>query len=180
MRDAGRARRRAHQAGGEDGEHGAQAADDEPAEALRERGHDCLILISRKQVDARLGARYPALRFAAMPGAGLGSNPVAFARFVGSQVRALAFCRGIFRREPPDAVVGFGGFTSAPALLISRFRGVPGALHEVIMEADDKRAVFLDEFDAMADYVSPIPDLPTVADPAARTEDVTEETPSVA
>jgi len=48
------------------------------------------------------------------------------------------------------------------------------------MEADDKRAVFLDEFDAMADYVSPIPDLPTVADPAARTEDVTEETPSVA
>ena len=100
------------------------------AEALRERGHDCLILISRKQVDARLGARYPALRFAAMPGAGLGSNPVAFARFVGSQVRALAFCRGIFRREPPDAVVGFGGFTSAPALLISRVRGVPGALHE--------------------------------------------------
>ncbi|TAJ45113.1 MAG: alpha/beta hydrolase, partial [Brevundimonas sp.] len=61
-----------------------------------------------------------------------------------------------------------------------RYVEVPGALHEVIMEADDKRAVFLDEFDAMADYVSPIPDLPTVADPAARTEDVTEETPSVA
>ena len=100
------------------------------AEALRERGHECLILISRKQIDARLGARYPALRFAAMPGAGLGASPVALARFVGSQLRALAFCHGIFRREPPDAVVGFGGFTSAPALLIARLRGVPCALHE--------------------------------------------------
>lgn len=100
------------------------------AEALGERGHHCLLLISRKQVDARLGARYPELRFAAMPGAGLAANPLAFARFVGSQVRALAFCRGIFRRELPDVVVGFGGFTSAPALLIARLRGIPGALHE--------------------------------------------------
>ncbi|MFZ9746935.1 MAG: UDP-N-acetylglucosamine--N-acetylmuramyl-(pentapeptide) pyrophosphoryl-undecaprenol N-acetylglucosamine transferase [Opitutaceae bacterium] len=100
------------------------------AEALRERGHECLILVSRKQVDARLGARYPKLRFAAMPGAGLGLSPLAFARFVGSQVRALAFCRSVFRREAPDAVVGFGGFTSAPAFVFARLRGVPSALHE--------------------------------------------------
>jgi len=100
------------------------------AEALRERGHETLILISRKQVDARLGARYPTIRFAAMPGAGLGVSPVALARFVGSQVRALAFCHGVFRREAPDAVVGFGGFTSAPAMLIARLRGLPCALHE--------------------------------------------------
>ena len=100
------------------------------AEALRERGHESLILISRKQVDARLGARYPALRFAAMPGAGLGPSPVALLRFVGSQVRALAFCREVFRRENPHTVVGFGGFTSAPAILVARLRGVPCALHE--------------------------------------------------
>lgn len=100
------------------------------AETLRERGHQCLILISRKQVDARLGARYPALRFAAMPGAGLGASPVALGRFLVSQIRALAFCHGVFRRENPDAVVGFGGFTSAPALLVARLRGVPCALHE--------------------------------------------------
>ncbi len=100
------------------------------AEALGERGHHCLILISRKQVDARLGARYPELRFAAMPGAGLGTNPITFVRFVGSQLRALSFCLGIFRQELPDVVVGFGGFTSAPALLIARLRGIPAALHE--------------------------------------------------
>jgi lysophospholipase len=43
---------------------------------------------------------------------------------------------------------------------------VPGAKHEVIMEADDKRAVFLEEFDAMADYVSPVEDLSPAVAPA--------------
>jgi UDP-N-acetylglucosamine--N-acetylmuramyl-(pentapeptide) pyrophosphoryl-undecaprenol N-acetylglucosamine transferase len=34
------------------------------------------------------------------------------------------------RRIKPDAVIGFGGFTSAPAVLAGRLRGVPVALHE--------------------------------------------------
>lgn len=37
-----------------------------------------------------------------------------------------------------------------------RYVEVPGARHEVIMEADDMRAVFLREFDAMADAVAPV------------------------
>lgn len=37
----------------------------------------------------------------------------------------------------------------------SRYVEVPGAKHEVIMETDDKRAVFLMEFDALADGVAP-------------------------
>jgi lysophospholipase len=36
-----------------------------------------------------------------------------------------------------------------------RYVEVAGAKHEVIMETDDLRAVFLEEFDAMAAYVSP-------------------------
>ena len=40
-----------------------------------------------------------------------------------------------------------------------RYVEVPGAKHEVIMETDELRAVFLAEFDAMTDYVSPINDL---------------------
>ena len=49
-----------------------------------------------------------------------------------------------------------------------RYVEVPGARHEVIMETDELRAVFLAEFDAMADYVSPINDLTlaTTADEA--------------
>ena len=37
----------------------------------------------------------------------------------------------------------------------ARYVEVPGAKHEVIMETDDKRQVFLDEFDALADGVAP-------------------------
>ena len=40
-----------------------------------------------------------------------------------------------------------------------RYVEVPGAKHEVIMETDDLRAHFLSEFDAMADYISPVEDL---------------------
>jgi lysophospholipase len=44
-----------------------------------------------------------------------------------------------------------------------RYVEVAGARHEVIMEGDDMRAVFLEEFDAMADYISPQQDLSPVA-----------------
>ena len=37
----------------------------------------------------------------------------------------------------------------------ARYVEVPGAKHEVIMETDDKRAVFLMEFDALADALAP-------------------------
>ncbi|MDO9588495.1 MAG: alpha/beta hydrolase [Brevundimonas sp.] len=44
-----------------------------------------------------------------------------------------------------------------------RYVEVPGAKHEIIMEADDMRAVFLEEFDAMGAYVSPVEDLSPMA-----------------
>lgn len=52
---------------------------------------------------------------------------------------------------------------------------VPRAKHEIIMEADDMRGVFLQEFDAMADQIAPVLDPALTADPSARTEDVTEQ-----
>ena len=44
-----------------------------------------------------------------------------------------------------------------------RYVEVAGARHEVIMETDDLRAQFLDEFDAMAEYVAPQDGPATVA-----------------
>lgn len=48
-----------------------------------------------------------------------------------------------------------------------RYVEVPGARHEVLMETDPMRAVFLEEFDAMADYVSPVQDLSPAPQPGA-------------
>lgn len=47
-----------------------------------------------------------------------------------------------------------------------RYVEVPGSKHEVIMETDDLRAVFLNEFDALAAYVSPVEDLSPIPEPA--------------
>ena len=56
-----------------------------------------------------------------------------------------------------------------------RYVEIPGAKHEIIMEADDMRAVFLDEFDAMGAYISPVEDLspipvPPVPEPVSESE----------
>jgi UDP-N-acetylglucosamine--N-acetylmuramyl-(pentapeptide) pyrophosphoryl-undecaprenol N-acetylglucosamine transferase len=100
------------------------------AEGLTARGHDVLLLISQKKVDARLSEKYPQLRFARMPGSGFGWNPVTLARCATSQSRALVFCLQLLRSKPVDAVIGFGGFTSAPLVAAARLLGVPSVLHE--------------------------------------------------
>lgn len=100
------------------------------AEDLIARGHEVVLLVSRKQVDARLGARYPHLRFEPMPGSGLTWRPLGLLRCVVSQVRAFAQCRRLLRRGGAAIAVGFGGFTSAPLVLAARSAGVPVALHE--------------------------------------------------
>ncbi len=100
------------------------------AEGLNARGHETMVLISRKQVDSRLSEKYPHLRFVRIPGSGFSLAPMALLRFAGSQLQALVFCLRLMRQVRPHGVVGFGGFTSAPLVLAGRLTGVPSALHE--------------------------------------------------
>lgn len=100
------------------------------AEALRERGHETLLLISQKKVDARLSEKYPHLRFEPMPGTGFSWRPWRLARCLATQTHALWFCLRRLRATRADAVVGFGGFTCAPAVLAAVIRRLPSALHE--------------------------------------------------
>jgi UDP-N-acetylglucosamine--N-acetylmuramyl-(pentapeptide) pyrophosphoryl-undecaprenol N-acetylglucosamine transferase len=100
------------------------------AEGLTARGHETLLLISRKEVDARLSEKYPKLRFERMPGTGFGWRPRVLLRCLASQARAFLFCLRLLRRMRPDGLVGFGGFTSAPLVLAGSISGVPSALHE--------------------------------------------------
>ena len=100
------------------------------AEGLRERGHDALLLISQKKVDARLSEKYPQLRFERMPGRGFSLNPIKLVQCAVSQISALFFCLRLMRRTQADGVVGFGGFTSAPVVFAAWLLGIPAALHE--------------------------------------------------
>ena len=100
------------------------------AEGLQARGHVATLLISQKKIDARLSEKYPQLRFERMPGTGFSWQPVKLVKCIVSQLRAYRFCRLLIRREAPDAIVGFGGFTSAPVVLAGRRSGLPVVLHE--------------------------------------------------
>jgi UDP-N-acetylglucosamine--N-acetylmuramyl-(pentapeptide) pyrophosphoryl-undecaprenol N-acetylglucosamine transferase len=100
------------------------------AQGLGARGHEVRLLISRKKVDARLVEKYPQLNFERMPGTGFSWHPARMARFGASQLSALRYCVGVVRGFRPDVVVGFGGFTSAPAAMAARIHGIPIALHE--------------------------------------------------
>jgi UDP-N-acetylglucosamine--N-acetylmuramyl-(pentapeptide) pyrophosphoryl-undecaprenol N-acetylglucosamine transferase len=100
------------------------------AEGLMARGHEAVLLISQKKVDARLSEKYPNLRFERMPGSGFSWHPWKLLRCVASQSRAVIFCLRLLRRLRPDGVIGFGGFTSAPIVLAAWASGVPSALHE--------------------------------------------------
>jgi UDP-N-acetylglucosamine--N-acetylmuramyl-(pentapeptide) pyrophosphoryl-undecaprenol N-acetylglucosamine transferase len=100
------------------------------AEAMRAEGDEPVLLISRKQVDARLSAKYPMLRFERMPGTGFAWRPDRLLRCAWTQLQAVWFCWRLIGVRRPRAAVGFGGFTSAPLVLAAWLRGVPCALHE--------------------------------------------------
>lgn len=100
------------------------------AEQLRAAGCTATLVISRKEVDSRLMAKYPDIRHVALPSAPLLWRPVALARFFREQARGLAASFALVRREKPDVVVAFGGFSSLGPALAARMAKVPVALHE--------------------------------------------------
>jgi UDP-N-acetylglucosamine--N-acetylmuramyl-(pentapeptide) pyrophosphoryl-undecaprenol N-acetylglucosamine transferase len=100
------------------------------AEGLRARGHETLLAISRKRVDARMAEKYPALRFVPLAGSGLAGGWTGLPAFARDQAVALAQGVALLRRERPGAIVGFGGFTSAGVLAAGALLGIPLVLHE--------------------------------------------------
>ena len=94
------------------------------------RGHTATLLISRKKVDSRLLEKYPKLKFERMPGRAFSWRPIRLALCAASQLSAVIFCIRLIARNRPDAIIGFGGFTSAPVVLAGRLGRVPVALHE--------------------------------------------------
>lgn len=100
------------------------------AEELMLRGHDCVLLVSAKKVDARLLEKYPNIRFVSSPGVGFEWGLISTPKFVFGQLAALWFALRLVRREKPAAVVGFGGFTTVGLSIAARMCGVPIFLHE--------------------------------------------------
>jgi UDP-N-acetylglucosamine--N-acetylmuramyl-(pentapeptide) pyrophosphoryl-undecaprenol N-acetylglucosamine transferase len=100
------------------------------AESLRARGHEVLLFVSEKEVDALAlsGRSFP---FEKLPTIGLPSlySPAIFG-FLRRFNESLSRCRAIYRTFKPQAVLGMGGFTSTAPILAGRMRGISTFIHE--------------------------------------------------
>jgi len=100
------------------------------AEVLQKRGHHCTLLISRKQVDSALIAKYEYLHFLKTPGRAFSGGIVGRFAAIWSLLAGLFFSHRVVREEEPDMVLLFGGFLSVGLGLAAWLAGVPIAIHE--------------------------------------------------
>src|ERR671935_3347261 len=101
------------------------------AEVLRERGHEVMLFVSEKEIDALALSTRSQFRFEKLPTIGFPSfySPAIFG-FLRRFNESLARCRSIYKKFQPQAVLGMGGFTSTAPILAGRLRGIPTFIHE--------------------------------------------------
>ncbi len=101
------------------------------AEVLRSRGHEVMLFISEKEIDALAVSNRSEFRFEKLPTIGLPSpfSP-AIVRFTQRFYESLSLCRGIYRKFNPHVVLGMGGFTSTAPIMAGRMRRIPTFIHE--------------------------------------------------
>jgi len=101
------------------------------AEVLQNRGHEVMLLVSEKDIDAVALSGRTNFQIEKLPTVGLPSRfSPAFFGFTRRFVESLSLCRSIYRKFNPDAVLGMGGFTSTAPVLAGRFRGIATFIHE--------------------------------------------------
>ncbi len=99
------------------------------ADSLRARGAAVEFIGSTSGIEA--GAVPKAgYKLHALPLAGLSGGPLARARAGLLFLKALRRCRAILKEYRPGAVLGVGGYASAPAVLAANALGIPTFLHE--------------------------------------------------
>ncbi len=100
-------------------------------EVLLARGHEVMILISEKEIDALATQGRSEFRIERLPGIGMPKifSPAIFG-FLRRFKAALDQCRALYAEFKPDAVLGMGGFTSTAPILAGRPRKIPTFVHE--------------------------------------------------
>jgi UDP-N-acetylglucosamine--N-acetylmuramyl-(pentapeptide) pyrophosphoryl-undecaprenol N-acetylglucosamine transferase len=101
------------------------------AEILRDRGHEVLLLISEKQIDAiavRDRSEFQIERIASIGMPSIWSPQIL--PFAMKFVSGFLTCWNLFRSWRPSAVLGMGGFTSTAPILAGRLLKTPTFIHE--------------------------------------------------
>lgn len=101
------------------------------AEVLCARGHEVMLLISEKKVDAEASAKYAHLRFETVPA--VAKPPTLSPRmlpFLWKTWGVITRCKSIIREFGADAVLGMGGFTSLPPVYAGHKLGLKTFIHD--------------------------------------------------
>ena len=100
-------------------------------EVLISRGHEVMLLISAKAIDATATEGRKEFRIEKVSGEGLQSkSPLAILRFLWKLRKGISECKKLYREWTPAAVLGMGGFTCFAPIYAGRKRGVPTFVHE--------------------------------------------------
>lgn len=99
------------------------------ADELRARGADVEFVGSTSGIESDIVPR-SGYRLHTLPLVGFSGGPSARTRAGFLLLKALRRCRAILREYRPGAVLGVGGYASAPAVLAANALGVPTFLHE--------------------------------------------------
>ncbi len=100
-------------------------------EILLARGHEVMLLISEKEIDATATQGRKEFRIEKLAGIGMPKlfSPAIFG-FALRFWKGLRRCKALYREWQPAAVLGMGGFTSTAPILAGRSRKVPTFVHE--------------------------------------------------
>jgi UDP-N-acetylglucosamine--N-acetylmuramyl-(pentapeptide) pyrophosphoryl-undecaprenol N-acetylglucosamine transferase len=101
------------------------------AEELQSEGHDVVLIISEKKVDAEASAKYQKLRFEVV--SAIAKPPTLSPRmipFLFKLKKSISSCRAILQREKADVVLGMGGFTSFAPVYAGRKLGLKTFVHD--------------------------------------------------
>lgn len=100
-------------------------------EVFLARGHETMLLISEKEIDAIATQGRSEFRIEKVAGVALQSkSPLALLSFLWKTRAAVAQCKQLFADWRPAAVLGMGGFTSFAPIYAGRKRGLPTFVHE--------------------------------------------------
>jgi UDP-N-acetylglucosamine--N-acetylmuramyl-(pentapeptide) pyrophosphoryl-undecaprenol N-acetylglucosamine transferase len=101
------------------------------AEALRARGHEAMLLISEKNVDAEASAKYAHLKFETVPAVAKPATlSLRMLPFLWKLWGSIRRCKKIIGDFEADAVLGMGGFTSLPPVYAGHKMGLKTFVHD--------------------------------------------------
>lgn len=100
-------------------------------EVLLRRGHQVMLIISEKEIDALATQGRSEFRIERVPGVGMQSkSPFAVLKFALRFRAGFNQVKALYHDFKPAAVLGMGGFTSLAPILAGRRRGIPTFVHE--------------------------------------------------